>query len=202
MNESSGSAAAVTRVAFGVESADETASRRERALVRAAKKGSPDALEELARMFWPDANRIAIVVVADSAAAEDVAQEGLLAALRSLDRFDRRRPFRPWLYRIVTNQALDWVRARERRGEVALDPHALGLAGVEPDRDPGVSDEVMTALRSLAPRERAVVVLRHLLGLNSREIAGIMGVPDGTVRSMLQRALARLRRALEEDPDV
>src|SRR3954467_1516904 len=93
----------------------------ERALVRAAQSGSADAMEALYRAHWPRAYRAAYLVVHDAAGAEDIAQEAFLAAVRSLDRFDRRRPFAPWLHRIVVNRAIDWARARSLRAEVELD---------------------------------------------------------------------------------
>src|SRR5438045_3215453 len=93
-------------------------SRQERAWVRGARDGSASDLEALFREHWPRAYRAAYLVVHDAAAAEDVAQEAFLAALRALDRFDRRRPFGPWLHRIVVNRAIDWARARSLRGEI------------------------------------------------------------------------------------
>ena len=107
----------------------------ERAWVRGAQRGSVADLEALFRHHWPRAYRAAYLVVHDSAAAEDIAQEAFLAAVRTLDRFDRRRPFGPWLHRIVVNRAIDWSRARTLRresGETGLatsDDH-----GVEPFR--------------------------------------------------------------------
>src|ERR687887_2055759 len=92
--------------------------REERARLRAARAGSLPDFEALFRAHWPGAYRAAFLVVHDSAAAEDIAQEAFLAAVRALDRFDRRRPFRPWLHRIVVNRALDLVRARTARREV------------------------------------------------------------------------------------
>src|SRR5919202_1879586 len=92
--------------------------RIERSWVRGAQRGSVSDLESLFRHHWPRAYRAAYLVVHDSAAAEDIAQEAFLAAVRSLDRFDRRRPFGPWLHRIVVNRAIDWSRARTLRGEV------------------------------------------------------------------------------------
>ena len=83
-----------------------------RAWVREAQRGSADALEKLFRAHWPRAYRAALLVVGDAAAAEDIAQESFLAAVRALDRFDRRRPFGPWLHRIVVNRAIDFSRAR------------------------------------------------------------------------------------------
>jgi len=88
------------------------AGRDERASVRAAQRGSASGIEALFRLHWPRAYRAALLVVHDAAAAEDIAQEAFLAAVRNLDRFDRGRPFGPWLHRIVVNRAIDWTRAR------------------------------------------------------------------------------------------
>ena len=101
------------------------AEARERSLVRAAQEGSSDAVDELFRRHWPSAHRAAYLIVQDSAAAEDIAQEAFVAALRALDRFDRRRPFAPWLHRIVANRAIDWSRARTARREVQVDEGRL-----------------------------------------------------------------------------
>ena len=94
------------------------AGRDERAFVRAAQRGSASGIEALFRLHWPRAHRAAYLVVHDAAAAEDIAQEAFLAAIRNLDRFDRRRPFGPRLHRIVVNRAIDSARARQLRGEV------------------------------------------------------------------------------------
>ncbi len=76
----------------------------ERAWIRGAQRGSVADFEALFREHWPRAHRAAYLVAGDAAAAEDIAQEAFLAAIRSLDRFDRRRPFGPWLHRIVVNR--------------------------------------------------------------------------------------------------
>src|SRR5918992_3296321 len=95
--------------------------RDERAWVRGAQAGSASDLEALFRAHWPRAYRAAYLVVGDAAAAEDIAQEAFLAAIRALERFDRRRPFGPWLHRIVVNRAIDWARRRSLRREVEAD---------------------------------------------------------------------------------
>jgi RNA polymerase sigma-70 factor (ECF subfamily) len=164
----------------------------EPALVRAAQRGSAEAFAELFRRHWPRAHRAAWLVVHDATAAEDVAQEAFLAAVRSLHRFDRRRPFGPWLHRIVVNRAIDYARARELRREVpaAVDPAA------PPDRcAPG--DDVLAALAALPPDQRAVIVMRHLLGFTPGEIASALGLPRGTVNSRLRRGLDGLQGVVE-----
>jgi RNA polymerase sigma-70 factor (ECF subfamily) len=161
----------------------------ERALVRAAQAGSADALEGLYRLHWPRAYRAAYLVVHDAAGAEDIAQEAFLAAVRALDRFDRRRPFGPWLHRIVVNRAIDWSRARTLRGEVAADD----LLAADPDPPPELP-QLVRALAALPPDQRAVIVLRHLLEYTPGEIADLLDLPRGTVNSRLRRGLDTLKR--------
>jgi RNA polymerase sigma-70 factor, ECF subfamily len=168
----------------------------EAALIRQVRRGSADAVEALVRRHWADAHRAAFLIVQDGAAAEDIAQESMLAALRAFDRFDRRRPFRPWLHRIVVNRSLDWIRARERRAEVSAE---LGGPAASEDDVPAVSHDLAAALAALAPEERALVVLRHLLGYRATELARMLDVPAATVRTRLARALTRLRGMLAEE---
>ena len=175
--------------------------RRERALVRDAQRGSEEALEELFREHWRQAHRAAYLVVHDSAAAEDIAQEAFIAAIRSLDRFDRSRPFGPWLHRIVVNRAIDWSRARAARRESGGDALAAAeSAPAGPDAASAAgSEHVLAALAGLAPDHRAVVVLRYLLEYTPGEIAELLDVPRGTVNSRLRRGLDALAVALPEE---
>jgi RNA polymerase sigma-70 factor (ECF subfamily) len=162
------------------------AGRDERARVRGAQQGSVSDLEALFRMHWPRAFRAAYLVTHDRAAAEDIAQESFLAAIRALDRFDRGRPFGPWLHRIAVNRAIDWTRARAVRGEVEL----LDTAPA-PDHSPP-DDETFTALARLSPEHRAVIVMRYLLEFTPGEIATALDLPRGTVNSRLRRGLDAL----------
>jgi RNA polymerase sigma-70 factor (ECF subfamily) len=162
--------------------------RDERAHVRGAQRGSASAIEALFRLHWARAHRAAYLVVHDAAAAEDIAQEAFLAAVRNLDRFDHGRPFGPWLHRIVVNRAIDWARARQLRSETEL---AEGAAA--PERAAPLDDSLLAALASLPPDHRAVVVLRHLLEYTPGEIADLLGVPRGTVNSRLRRGLDALK---------
>jgi RNA polymerase sigma-70 factor, ECF subfamily len=169
--------------------------RQERAWVKAAQAGSTEAIEALFRRHWRPAYRAAYLIVHDAAAAEDIAQEAFLSALRSLERFDRRRPFAPWLHRIVINRAIDWSRARALRREVGNSTHEERAftplsASVPP------SEDLVSALRSISPEQRAVVVLRFLLDYTPGEIAELLGFPRGTVNSRLRRGLDRLAQQL------
>jgi RNA polymerase sigma-70 factor (ECF subfamily) len=169
--------------------------RSDAALVRSAQGGSSEAVEELFRRHWPAVHRAAWLVVHDAAAAEDIAQEAFVSALRALDRFDRRRPLGPWLHRIVVNRAIDWSRARALRPETGAD--ALPEA-VAPAAPADIGSELVAALADLGPEHRAVVVLRHLLGYTPGEIAAMLDLPRGTVNSRLRRALDALSLRLGE----
>jgi RNA polymerase sigma-70 factor (ECF subfamily) len=122
-----------------------------------------------------------------------------VAAIRTLDRFDRRRPFAPWLGRIVTNRAIDWTRARAARHEADAEVPEHAAA---PEAARGsYSSEVMSALAALTPEHRAVVVMRYVLEYTPGEIASALELPRGTVNSRIRRALdvldAHLREELE-----
>ena len=160
--------------------------RDERARVRGAQRGSASDLEALFRMHWPRAFRAAYLVTHDAAAAEDIAQEAFLGAIRALDRFDRRRPFGPWLHRIVVNRAIDWTRARTLRSEVELTESVPLLEG------PAQGGDTLAALARLSPEHRAVIVMRYLLEFTPGEIADELGLPRGTVNSRLRRGLDAL----------
>jgi RNA polymerase sigma-70 factor, ECF subfamily len=167
----------------------------ERRLVREAQDGSGAAMAQLYSLHWRGAYRAAYLVVHDAAAAEDIAQDGFLAAVDALNRFDRRRPFAPWLHRIVVNRALDWARREALRRRVD------GAESVSEPLPPPeeIGGEMIAALRELPAEQRAVVVLRHLLEYTPGEIAAMLDLPRGTVNSRLRRGLDRLRETAEAE---
>jgi RNA polymerase sigma-70 factor (ECF subfamily) len=170
--------------------------RSERSLIAGALAGSEADLEALFRRYWPRAYRAAYLIVHDHAAAEDIAQEAFLAAVRRLDRFDRGRRFSPWLYTIVSNRAIDWARARAARRESGHEPPE---SGAPPEPPPGrYSEEVLSALSALSPEHRAVVVLRYVLEFTPGEISQALELPRGTVNSRLRRGLDALESRLRE----
>ena len=170
--------------------------RSERKLIGAAKRGSREAFGELFALHWARVHRAAFLIVRDRAAAEDIAQEAFIAALRHLDGFDSRRPLGPWLNRIVVNRSIDWTRAIRLRGEVRADPwledSALAAEPGPDSRAPELSEELMVALGRLSVDRRAVVVMRYLLEYTPAEIAAALDLPTGTVNSRLRRALDQL----------
>lgn len=152
-------------------------------------------MARLYSLHWRGAYRAAYLVVHDAAAAEDIAQDAFLAAVDALERFDRRRPFRPWLHRIVVNRALDWARREALRRRVD---------GAESVFDPlpppeEIGSEMIAALKELPAEQRAVVVLRHLLDYTPGEISRMLDLPRGTVNSRLRRGLDRLRAAADSE---
>jgi RNA polymerase sigma-70 factor (ECF subfamily) len=171
--------------------------RSEAALIRGALAGSEADLEALFRRHWPRAYRAAFLIVHDHAGAEDIAQEAFLAAIRRLDRFDRRRRFAPWLGTIVANRAIDWARARAARRESAVASAPEAEAPRERPASP-YSEELLAALADLSPEHRAVIVMRHVLEYTPGEIARALGLPRGTVNSRLRRGLDALELALRE----
>ena len=166
--------------------------RNERAWVRGAQAGSASDLEALFRAHWGRAFRAAYLVTHDAAAAEDIAQEAFLAAVRALHTFDRRRPFGPWLHRIVGTRAIDWARARKLRAESELPD----VAASDEPHDPGDAQRLAAAIAELPEEQRAVIVLRHLLDYTPGEIAELLELPRGTVNSRLRRGLDALKESV------
>jgi RNA polymerase sigma-70 factor (ECF subfamily) len=171
----------------------------EAALVRAAQQGSQEAIADLFARHWSPAYRAAFLVCGDGAAAEDIAQEAFLAALRALPSFDVRRPLRPWLHRIVVNRAIDFARARALRNEVGADAAGEAAAPAAVAHH-ALGDDVAAALLGLSPEQRAVVVLRYLLEFTPGEIGEILDLPRGTVNSRLRRGLDALGDTMQGTP--
>jgi RNA polymerase sigma-70 factor (ECF subfamily) len=161
-------------------------------LLRSVRSGSPAAAGELVARHWDRAHRIAFAILGDPHLAEDATQESMISILDNLGRFDTRRPFEPWLHRIVANRALDLARSRERREQL---PRRMVAP---PAADSGSDPQLLAALAALPPEQRAVVVLRHVAGYGTNEIARALGLRRGTVGSRLRRGLDRLREDLED----
>jgi RNA polymerase sigma-70 factor (ECF subfamily) len=168
---------------------------REHALVVAAQRGDAEAFAALVRLHQRRAYAVARSIVLTHEDAEDAVQEGFLHAYRALDRFLPDQAFGAWLHRIVANAALDITRRKKVR-----DAEMLSDTIASPFRDPAESDELRRrltgALASLGERQRSVIVLHDVEGFKHAEIGRMLGIPEGTARSDLHHARARLRQAL------
>ena len=175
-------------------------------LVGRAQRGDIGAYEELVRRYQSLAVRVAYLAGGSTSDAEDAAQEGFVRAYGALHRFRLGEPFRPWLLRIVANQARNQRRSARRRDQLAL------RASVAPSGDAAPSPEgaavaagerqaVLAALDRLPGRERLVISMRYLAELSEAETATVLGLPRGTIKSRTARGLARLRRLLDTTPE-
>lgn len=169
------------------------------ALVERAQHGDADAYGELVRRYQAVATRTAYVITGAAADAEEAAQDGFTKAYFALDRFRAGAPFRPWLLRIVANEAKNRRKAAGRRptvdlsvaedrpsGDTALSPEAAALASER-------RESVLGALRKMREEDRLIIAYRYFFDLSEAEMADALGIARGTVKSRLSRALARLR---------
>jgi len=165
-------------------------------LIGRVRGGDTDAYALLVRRHAAVAMRTAALLGAGSG-AEDAVQEAFVKAFASLDRFHLDRPFRPWLLRIVANEARNAHRsavrrsAREERATRALPPELIDPAVEVADRE--AKEQLLAAVSGLPEAWRRVVVCRYLLDLDEASTAVVLGVPRGTVKSRLSRGLRRLR---------
>ena len=172
--------------------------QEEAELVRRTLAGDRAAFGALVEQYAAQARRVARAVLRDPDDADDAAQDAFLSALVKLERYDSRRPFGPWLMRIVANAATDRRRRRAVRRTEPLEPGVMG-GGRRPDTDAernALGDRLRAALSELPERRRLAVVLFDVEGYAHAEIAGILGIPEGTVRSEVFHARRRLRELL------
>jgi RNA polymerase sigma-70 factor (ECF subfamily) len=171
-------------------------------LVELAKGGDVRAYGELVDRYREISFRTAYLIARNSADAEDATQDAFVKAYYALDRFRTADPFRPWILRIVSNEARNRRRSAGRRERLALrviERRGPGDAAPSPDAA-AIAQEtrrtLLAALETLPERDRQVIACRYLLELSEAETARTLGVRPGTVKSRLSRALMRLRREL------
>jgi RNA polymerase sigma-70 factor, ECF subfamily len=173
------------------------------ALAAAANAGDRGALEMLLARHLDRVHAICRRVTGHPEDALDAAQEALIAVTRGLHRYDGRSLFTTWLYRVATNAALDELRRRKRRPEPAefVEDRPVGRAGsgsAPVESAVAARLDVDAALARLSPEFRAAVVLRDLCDLDYAEIAEVLDVPVGTVRSRIARGRAAIADQLRE----
>ena len=175
------------------------------ALVERARNGDVNAYEALVQHYQELAFRVAYQVTGDAADAEDAAQEAFVNAYYALGRFRAGAPFRPWLLRIVANEARNRRMAAHRRtalAQRALVAQTSGEAAPSPEKA-AEADEfratLVASLRRLRDDDRLILAYRLFFDLSEAEMAEALKCPKGTVKSRLSRALGRLRAVLPAD---
>ena len=171
-------------------------------LVERARRGDAEAFTELARATVARLDAAARLILRDPDLAQDAVQDAYARAWRDIPQLRDPDRFEAWLHRLLGNACRDQLRRRRRRPiEVGLTdsvhPSAPDAFGMRLDRD-----ELERVLRRLAPEQRAVLVLRFYLEMSLAEVASVLGVPEGTVKSRLHRSLAAMRAGLEADARV
>lgn len=172
-------------------------------LVARARKGDAAAVDALLRAHYDTVRAVCHRIVSNRADAEDATQHALIAIVRALPQFDGRSKFSTWVYRIATNAALDEVRRIRRRPFPSDDPASLVAPAARHTttaRDGSEAVEsrivVQEALQALPEEFRVVLVLRHIADLEYDEIAEVLDIPVGTVRSRLSRGRTQLHELL------
>ncbi len=172
-------------------------------LIARATRGDEEAYTELVTRYSELAYRTAFLMTGSASEAEEAAQDGFLAAYRALPRFRAGAPWRPWLLRIVANAARNRRRSAGRRTGVELrlaDSLRHGDAAPSPEAEVEAAEEraaLLRAVESLDENDRQVIACRYFLELDVAETAAVLHCAQGTVKSRLARALARLRKRIE-----
>jgi RNA polymerase sigma-70 factor (ECF subfamily) len=172
--------------------------RAHAAAIDAARLGDPGAIDIVIAAAWPHAFRIALSIVRHPMSAEDAAQEACARVVRSINTLHSAQSFGLWFYRLVVREAL--MLERGRRNHEPLD--ALDIPSASPLTDALVRIDVLHALGTLPPRERAVIALAYYAELKSHEIGSVLELPAGTVRYLLSCARKKLEIALDHHRPV
>ncbi len=181
----------------------------EEVLIKGAKNGDKECFRELVLLYQDQAYRIAYRMMGNQEDAKDATQESFIKIYRSLHTFKEESNFSTWMYRIVNNTCLDLLRKRKRRKEIPIEGTG-GKDGEEyeiPIEDPGDGPEVLLQAKSLqeamkialweiSEEYRTAVILRDLEQFSYQEIAEIMKISQGTVKSRINRGRIQLREKL------
>jgi RNA polymerase sigma-70 factor (ECF subfamily) len=172
----------------------------EPALIRAAAAGDQGAFAELVRAYQAQVWRFLRHLLGDPALAEDVTQETFIRVFLKLRTFHFRSKFSTWVFSVARNAGIDAIRSRNRRSRLADGLVPLTSTGGGPDR----SLELETAIATLSPKLREAFLLVEVMGMRHHEVAGVLKIPEGTVKSRVFHARSHLiawMRADIEDAD-
>lgn len=179
----------------------------DRIAISRIKQGDLESLEILVNRYQAQAVQAAYLILYDRTLAEDVAQAAFVKAVERIQQFDEERPFAPWFFRIVVNDALKLARRMKRH--IPLDevdetasPLAQWLADPAPQPEQWLEEKqarehILAALQSLPPEQRAVVVMRYFLEMSEADMSMKMDRPLSTIKWWLRDARQRLRNLME-----
>src|SRR5207248_6419293 len=183
-------------------------------LIRAAQQGDAAAFEQLVRQYDRAVLRLTVHLTGSEEDGQDIYQEAFLRAYIHLARFRFECSFYTWIYRIVTNLCLDYLRKKHSRGRdltttASPEGEQEDMLHRVPDHRASASPEhsfagrelrqcIVRALSQLSPRERIVFELKHYHGMRLRTVAGMLNTTEGTIKNTLFRATHKLRLRLAE----
>ena len=180
----------------------------DRIAISRLKQGDLSALEPLVKRYQVQAVHAAYAIVYDRAQAEDVAQSAFIKVMDRIHQFDEERPFAPWFFRIVVNDAIKLAKKQKRNVslEEQLDEPSAQLAEwlTDPSLKPEplleqkeASESILKALQHLTPEGRAVIVMRYFLEMSEADMSAKMDRPLSTIKWWLREARERLRNLIE-----
>jgi RNA polymerase sigma-70 factor (ECF subfamily) len=172
------------------------------------KRGELNGLETLVNRYQARAVHAAYLILGDRSLAEDIVQMAFIKVAERIDQFDIERPFAPWFFRIVVNDALKLAKKQkrnvslERQVDETTRQVAMGLTNPEPEPEQLVMIKesrqvVLKAIQSLPPGQRAVIVMRYFFDMSMRDMSTETGRPLSTIKWWLRDARKRLRRLIK-----
>lgn len=168
-------------------------------LVNQSKQGDPEAFSELVRRHQHITFNVAYRYMRDMTQAEDMAQEAFLKAFRLLKGFRGDCSFSTWMYRVTCSVCLTELSKRKRRAETAFMPHHADRNAVQPDEDMDMPEHIRRCVAKLPERYHQIITLYYLKGVAYEEIAQVMEVPMGTLKTWMFRARKQLRKIVEKE---
>jgi RNA polymerase sigma-70 factor (ECF subfamily) len=173
----------------------------EERLIQRAREGGRDAFRCLVERHMKDAYNVAYSFVNDHHGAEEIAQEAFVRVYQAMDSFRGDAEFSTWLYRIVLNLSLNRIKQVRRRREhevsISTEDHVAPLEHSESMAGTEMTEHIERALHELPTMQRAVVILRHVDGLSTKQVSRILRCSEGTVKTHLFRGLEKMRKKLE-----
>ena len=168
-------------------------------LVKQTKQGDAEAFSELVRRHQYIIYNVAYRFMRDVSLAEDMVQEAFLKAFRLLKGFRGDCSFSTWMYRVTCSVCLTELNRRKRRGEVALTPGHVSSVAEHPSYNFDMPEHVRRCVAKLSDRYATIITLYYLKGVSYDEIAQVMDIPMGTLKTWMFRARKQLRKIVEKE---